>query len=112
MVRDEPRENFMKPKTLEKTKLKPVTRVGSGTLVMRRRPNWKNLLQPYAKQYAAITQNLWRLDTGKLRAIKRACRKVGTSNCWWATFGVARLISVEIDCLLQSRRKIKKPHNV
>jgi len=42
--RDEPRANFMKPTKSKKTKRKPVTRVGSGTLVSLRRW-WKKRIE-------------------------------------------------------------------
>ena len=67
---------------------------------------WQKLLEPFAEDYARIAQRVE--ETENLDTLLSACDKPTTTNCYWATFRVSRLVCQLIDEEMRRRQSAKE----
>ncbi|KKM18976.1 hypothetical protein LCGC14_1660330 [marine sediment metagenome] len=69
---------------------------------------WVTQLQPFAERLAElrayVRTSLEQQDDKGLKAIRDACRKPTSSNCWWAIYRVTDVVSEEAHSILFKRQ--------
>ena len=80
------------------------------------RPEWRERLLPYAKMYADFNQELelriGQLKHRELEELLDATEEPTSSNCWWATYWVAREVREAAGHELRMRRRAKTAEGV
>ncbi|KKM92608.1 hypothetical protein LCGC14_1216690 [marine sediment metagenome] len=77
-----------------------------------KRVGWKKKLEPFAQAYVKMEESISEgvgLKTDKeLKSLIVAAKLPTSSNCWYATYHVAEIVTEEALRALYQRRKAKK----
>lgn len=68
---------------------------------------WKTLLEPYAVLLASVLGDVEDLRDEDLTKLQKACGYPTTTNCWYWTYKVSKMLKEEIDIEVQ-RRKVAR----
>lgn len=73
----------------------------------------KQIAARASKFHEAISEGLHAMTADELRRLKRGAKRLTSTNCWWAAYGMAPHLLKEIDAqlLLKKARKKKTPPN-
>ncbi len=68
----------------------------------------RTALMPFATMLVSWTAQIEAMSHPDLRALRRACGRPTSTNCWWAIFEAAEVLQPQIETELHRRKLLKR----